>query len=295
MVNESPYYKGSLWRRSFIAIEEHYGDKKAKRSGQPLIKHIHDGIAIMKAIGASNDAIGAYCIHPIVQSDDALKANFAKVRVADGSGYTKNGDREWHLAPAHILLAMEYRWIANLYLSTKKINLTSEIELSPLKEVQDMLIADKVQNRKDFEKYHLGKHKRSEILLRYFKNWLYRLEVSEDRYKELASLEGEWDVRAYFEKRAGQLKSEGYTWSGVLQEVPDLGYETWFLKKGDQFGQDPHFAVYVLPQNRGKGRAKKYIKTKKNCTFLTSKACKTKEFFKKFGIKTVEVGKDWTE
>lgn len=51
-----------------------------------------------------------------------------------------------------------------------------------------MLIVDKVQNRKDFELYHLGKHKRSNELNQYFKNWLERLSISEDKYHHLKQL-----------------------------------------------------------------------------------------------------------
>lgn len=55
-------------------------------------------------------------------------------------------------------------------------------------DVQHMLIADKVQNRKDFECYHLGTHPRSAERLPYFKNWLEVLGISESRYQELAGL-----------------------------------------------------------------------------------------------------------
>jgi len=44
---------------------------------------------------------------------------------------------------------MEYRSVANDYLSTRIISDVQEIRLSPLPDVQDMLIADKVQNYKD--------------------------------------------------------------------------------------------------------------------------------------------------
>jgi hypothetical protein len=67
------------------------------------------------------------------------------------------------------------------------INSLDDIRLSPLKDVNDMLIADKIQNRKDFELYHLGTHDRSEQLDQYFKNWLEKLEVSEDFYNETKS------------------------------------------------------------------------------------------------------------
>lgn len=53
-----------------------------------------------------------------------------------------------------LLLGMEYRYTANNYLSFKPAD--DPIHLSPIAEVNQMLIADKIQNRKDFEIYHKG-------------------------------------------------------------------------------------------------------------------------------------------
>ena len=47
-----------------------------------------------------------------------------------------------------------------------------------------MLIADKIQNKKDFELYHKGSHPRSMELDHYFNNWLKRLNISEAFYAE---------------------------------------------------------------------------------------------------------------
>ena len=45
-----------------------------------------------------------------------------------------------------------------------------------------MLIADKVQNRKDFMMYHLHTHQRSKELEKYFNQWLNKLSVSEEMF-----------------------------------------------------------------------------------------------------------------
>jgi hypothetical protein len=79
---------------------------------------------------------------------------------------------------------MEYRNVANAYLSkrrlTKTMSLGAQVRLSPLKEVNDMLIADKVQNFKDFKIHHSKTHPRAAELNGYFTNWLLRLGVIRD-------------------------------------------------------------------------------------------------------------------
>lgn len=62
------------------------------------------------------------------------------------------------------------------------------IEISALAEVNAMLIADKVQNRKDFEIHHAATHPNRAVLARYFRNGLRRLGVPEPRYAELAEV-----------------------------------------------------------------------------------------------------------
>jgi hypothetical protein len=158
----------------YIIIAATYGDKTAKRSNVPLINHINEGIIILDEIGASDTAKRAYCMHPVLQDDDSLLKNYEEVP---------------NLSKPSVLIAtMEYRRVANNYLSKRTIDSIDEIELSPLKDVNDMLIADKVQNRKDFELYHLDTHERSNVLDQYFKNWLTRLGITEERYQELVKL-----------------------------------------------------------------------------------------------------------
>jgi hypothetical protein len=150
-------------------ISNFYGDKIANRSGVKLMNHIDEGLYILDKIGASDIAKRAYCLHPIVQDDESLKSN---------KHLLKNIDSDV------IIAAIEYRSVANEYLSNRNINSIDEVRLSPLKDVNDMLIADKIQNRKDFEIYHLGKHERSSQLDKYFKNWLTKLDISEEQYQE---------------------------------------------------------------------------------------------------------------
>lgn len=142
-------------RTAYKIIKNYYGDITAKRSGVPLINHINEGIEILKNIGADTITIDAYCLHPILQSDDALKENL---------------DFDFEDVPSKaIILAMEYRRVANSYLSKDKIE--SFVGFTT-PEIKYMLYADKVQNEKDFKLYHEGKHERSKELREYFNNWL---------------------------------------------------------------------------------------------------------------------------
>lgn len=160
--------------KEYELISEFYGDQKAKRSGVYLMNHIDEGLTVLEAIGASETAKKAYCLHPILQSDEALLENYR----ADFSG----------VDPQTLLTVMEYRSVANEYLSKREISSIDEIRLSPLKVVNEMLIADKVQNRKDFELYHQNSHKQSKELTLYFGNWLQRLGVSSQDYQNLVDL-----------------------------------------------------------------------------------------------------------
>lgn len=146
----------------YKAIQEYYGSDRAERSGVYLMNHIDEGITIMSASGDSAEAIEAYCLHPMFQNDKDLLANL---------------HRTVEFSPHVMTLVMEYRHKANLYLCRPNTdhltadNLHSVIgDLIP--EVRGMLIADKIQNQKDFLQYHYGKHARSDQLNQYFHNWI---------------------------------------------------------------------------------------------------------------------------
>lgn len=164
---------------AYSLISQFYGERKAERSGVKLIQHIDEGIKILEYISADEDTIAAFCLHPLVQHDDDLEKQF----------YCLDG-----FSVIVVAYVMEYRNIANRHLSD---NVTmseyfgyyprwsgNPIKLSPLKEVNQMLIADKVQNAADFEIYHKGKHERSAELDFYFKTWHNALGVA-DSYEEL--------------------------------------------------------------------------------------------------------------
>lgn len=164
-------------------ISKFYGDKKAKRSGLYLMNHIDEGLAILEDIGASEAAKRAYCLHPIFQSDIDLKVT-----------YDLSFSRLGPISTDVVMATMEYRNIANAYLSTRQIEVLNDINLSPLKDVNDMLIADKIQNKKDFMLYHYGEHDRSDELFNYFNNWHDRLGIDVNAWKQLPDYGSTFDV-----------------------------------------------------------------------------------------------------
>lgn len=157
---------------AFNAIKDHYGDKCAERSKVPYINHIVEGLIILQHLKAHPSTMGAFCLHPLFQDDKDLPNAWVNLAQIKPEGRA-------------LLLAMEYRKIANAYLSKRVIKSVDEIELSPLEEVQQMLIADKVQNYKDFELYHAETHERKDELHFYFNNWFERLGVDYQSLKKL--------------------------------------------------------------------------------------------------------------
>jgi len=149
-VDNSPFIEYDM-------ISDFYQGDKASRSGVAFMNHIDEGLYILNYINASETAKKAYCLHPMLQSDTDLTMNIDKFQGIDSNV---------------IITAVEYRSVANEYLSSREIHNLSEIRLSPLEDVNNMLIADKVQNKKDFMLYHKGIHPKSNTLEHYFDNWL---------------------------------------------------------------------------------------------------------------------------
>jgi hypothetical protein len=171
-IKDTPGYK---------AIVDFYGDRRARRSGVRLMDHVDQGVEIIGRLGGDIIVQEAFAVHPIFQADDDLRDNF-----------------QWcdDLHPLVVLYAMEYRNIANSFLSNQvkqgpdawgRVGFYAKrsLRLSPLAAVNTMLIADKVQNRKDFLRYHKDSHDRSGELDFYFDRWLQALGISEEKYQEL--------------------------------------------------------------------------------------------------------------
>jgi hypothetical protein len=139
---------------AYRLIQHEYKGNGAARSSVPFIYHIDEGGAILEKLGASNIVKDAYYLHPLLQSD----TDFVNNKSMDFEGVSTES----------IILACEYRRVANSYLSYMEpedfVGFTCD-------EIKQMLIADKIQNYKDFREYHYGTHPRSEELQSYFMNW----------------------------------------------------------------------------------------------------------------------------
>lgn len=157
----------------YQAIAEHYEGLYAARSGVAWIEHINQGLAVLLDLDAPVEALLAYCLHPLCQADADL-AQFDP-NAASGSATV-------------VMLAMEYRNVANRYLSEHHKDPERFPRLSPLATVNLMLVADKVQNRKDFEVHHAQTHPDRDRLADYFTTWLDALGVDEAEYQRLAAV-----------------------------------------------------------------------------------------------------------
>lgn len=156
----------------YQAVQTFYGSRRAQRSGQFYMNHIDEGLTVLAQIGASDRARRAFCLHPLVQLDADLAQNYTRVG-------------ELTSDPQVLALAMEYRNIANAYLSYMAPRAEGDIQLGPLVEVHDMLRADKIQNFKDFLLFHHHNHSRSKELEHYFRSWLTRLQISDATFAQL--------------------------------------------------------------------------------------------------------------
>lgn len=158
---------------AYAAIVEYYGARVATRSQVPLINHIDEGLVVLRELQVDESTQAAYCLHPMIQDDGALFNNLSTL--------VEQTDRQT------LVYVMEYRNIANAGLRAH-VDRGMMPQLSPLKAVNDMLIADKVQNCKDFYTYHRATHPESDSLVAYFETWFDVLGISNRQYLHCCGL-----------------------------------------------------------------------------------------------------------
>ncbi|MEB0114483.1 hypothetical protein QN397_24695 [Variovorax sp. RTB1] len=172
------------WSPEYQAIRDHYADRVARVSGVPLMQQVEEGLIILDALDASEDVMRAFCLRPLFQTDGDL--------VRHGQNFMDAVDA----SPFVILLVTEYRSKANAWLSEKVHRSSTDPQqviaaglpsAGPLEGVKDMLIADKVQGRKEFVRHQRGRHARSDELDLYFELWLQALKVDPEEYDGLCA------------------------------------------------------------------------------------------------------------
>lgn len=161
----------TVWHKTpeYMLISAYYGDKCAKRSGVPLMNHIREGIKLLIAWDRPEVEQRAFALHPIFQAGGSM--GFRTIAPSD----------QRPIADEVIDLAKEYGKIANTYLcQPEKDAFTIEGDWWALKKYLGnmstscawMLLADKVQNQKDFRIHHWFTHERARYLEAYFNHWI---------------------------------------------------------------------------------------------------------------------------
>lgn len=167
--------------RALLVIEDYYKDKKAKRTQVPYINHIYEGLNVLNNINADIISQIVYILHPIFQTES--KEEVFRILVNNFWGMEKLDDEEFSEIIKYGFLYKKY---ANSYLS-KDHKILSKLDYDPNmpKYIKEALIADKVQNYKDFLIYHKGTHPNSDLLDDYFKTWLICLGISQQDFDRL--------------------------------------------------------------------------------------------------------------
>jgi hypothetical protein len=169
--------------RSYEVISKFYKGK-ATSKGIPYINHIDEGVSHLINLAVPDDVVEAFILHPFVQC----------VNLIGTYGETLLTEKElekhiniFELKPEIAYELLLYRKFANSYLCRPD---TDDLEFAKCygkvmtlvnhQSTVRMLIADKLQNYKDFWLYRKDNHKRSVHLVNYFETWLSILETMVD-------------------------------------------------------------------------------------------------------------------
>jgi hypothetical protein len=149
--------------------------RETKRTGVNYFQHVEEGVKILQAIGAAFSTQKAFCIHPLVQCDEDLLNSLSVLH---------------RFCSRSVALAFEYRWVANRG-TRQHVCQDWIVQLSVWPAVNQMLVADKVQNCKDFRQYYTAAtHPMYAELDRYFQVWFDALHIDNAQYESLVALLG---------------------------------------------------------------------------------------------------------
>lgn len=159
----------------YNVISEFYKDK-ATSKGIPYINHIDEGVGHLENLHVSDVLINAFILHPFVQCVN-LKGTYKDCLLTEKE--LEKYINIYEIKPEIAYELLLYRKFANSYLCRPETDNYSIIEAyEDIKELQNyqgtirMLIADKLQNFKDFLLYRKDDHPRSKFLCTYFTFWL---------------------------------------------------------------------------------------------------------------------------
>lgn len=163
-------------------INTMYCDLKAKRTGLPYMRHIDQGLVILEAMNAPPRTLRAWCVHPVFQLDD-----FFPPLMEEGA---KGARLLQMLSWQTVALAMEYRAVANAFLTKPRRWQPDFPHLSPVAEVNMMLCADKLQNERDARNHLYGKipHEERRHLEEYFHRWFSVLKIEGPEFMQAQEL-----------------------------------------------------------------------------------------------------------
>lgn len=150
-------------------------NQRANRSHVSKINHIIEGIGVLEYLNADTQTIRAFCLHPLLQMDDDITKHILSIE---------------HCSSIAVALAVEYRNCANAYLCRPETDHYTDEDMPniPLPQVQQMLVADKVQNFKDFLIHHYQTHERNHQLYAYFVNWLTHLGYTQEDFNDMSEV-----------------------------------------------------------------------------------------------------------
>ncbi len=173
-------------------IETIYASRRTRRSKVPHRNHIDEGLMILQALQATQVEAEAFCLHAPAQISYHFGARptAASYRLTEPQGPRDTWllQTRFPLAADAVALAWRFAVQAEAF---RPNHLNDEIEPPSFTidtAVRKLLIADKVQNRKDFERYHRDSHPRAPQLTQYFACWFALLEISEHVYQKMLAM-----------------------------------------------------------------------------------------------------------
>jgi len=150
----------------YILAEKDLTPTISRRSQQSHFIHVRQGIEILRAMKSSYAAQRAFAIHPLLQ--DKEKLDFYRFRMENCSVHA-------------VVLAMEFCALATAGKRPHNpLGKTWMPAVSNVHEVNDMLIADKIQNWVSYKKYHnLYPDLDKKQMIAYFNKWFDALGVTQ--------------------------------------------------------------------------------------------------------------------